>query len=134
MPRQSSSRAPSSNPMATPGRGPFPLSVWFGEAIRALREERGGTQEGMGYEEGGGRVVWEGIENGRGNPTLRTIGRMAVALDIDWMTLCRAVEAQRLKAVAAERLGHTPPPGAQRRPRRVRTGRPKSKPTPRTLR
>lgn len=117
--------------MATPGKGPFPLGMWFGEAIRALREERGGTQEGMGYEEGGGRVVWEGIENGRGNPTLRTIGRMAVALDIDWMTLCRAVEAQRLKAAAAERLGETTAPAGQRRPRRVRSGRPKTRPAPR---
>jgi DNA-binding XRE family transcriptional regulator len=117
--------------MATPGNGPFPLRVWFGEAIRALREERGGTQESMGYEQGGGRVVWESIENGKGNPTLRTIGRMADALDVDWMTLCRAVEAQRLKALAAERLGHTATSVGQRGPRRVRTGRPKSRPTPR---
>ena len=117
--------------MATPGKGPFPLAVWFGEAIRALREERGGTQEGMGYREGGGRVMWENIENGKGNPTLRTIGRMAVALDVDWTTLCRAVEAQRLKAAAAERLGHPATPPGQRAPRRVRSGRPKSRSNPR---
>jgi DNA-binding XRE family transcriptional regulator len=134
MPMQSSSRASVSHPMATPGKGPFPLRVWFGEAIRALREERGGTQEAMGYKEGGGRVVWENIENGKGNPTLRTIGRMADTLEVDWMTLCRAVEAQRLKAMAVERVGHTAALAGQRRPRRVRTGRPKSKSSPRRSR
>src|SRR5580698_9691928 len=131
MPRQATPRAPSSHPMATPGKGPFPLGVWFGEAIRTLREERGGTQEAMGDQQEGGRVLWEGIENARGNPTLRTIGRMAVALDVDWMTLCRAVEAQRLKAAAAERLGHPYPPLRENGPRRVRIGRPKSKLVPR---
>jgi DNA-binding XRE family transcriptional regulator len=134
MPMQSSPRASSPHPMATPGKGPFPLRVWFGEAIRALREERGGTQESMGYKEGGGRVVWENIENGKGNPTLRTIGRMADTLDVDWMTLCRAVEAQRLRAMAAERLGQTATSAGRRRPRRVRSGRPKSKSTSRRRR
>jgi transcriptional regulator with XRE-family HTH domain len=130
MPRPSSPRAASSHPMATPGRGPFPLAVWFGEAIRALREERGGTQESMGYREGGGRVLWENIENGKGNPTLRTIGRMAVALDVDWTTLCRAIEVQRLKAAAAERLGQPATPPGRGAPRRVRSGRPKSRSGP----
>jgi DNA-binding XRE family transcriptional regulator len=120
--------------MATPGKGPFPLRVWFGEAIRQLREARGSTQEAMGLKEGGGRVMWENTENGKGNPTLRTIGRMAVALEIDWMTLCRAVEAQRVKAAAQDRAGSGGTTSGRRALRRVRVGRPKTKPTTRRSR
>jgi transcriptional regulator with XRE-family HTH domain len=116
--------------MATRRGKPFPLSVWFGEAIRVLREERGETQEGLGRQLGakqrGGRVLWETIENGKGNPTLRTIGRMAAALEVDWMTLCRAVESQRVRAATQGREDGGPR-SDHGRSRRLRVGRPRAK-------
>jgi transcriptional regulator with XRE-family HTH domain len=121
-------RPSQSPPMASRRGKPFPLSVWFGEAIRVLREERQETQEALGRQLGakqrGGRVLWETIENGKGNPTLRTIGRMAEALEIDWMTLCRAVESQRVRAIAQRSEEHGSA-GDHRRPRDVRAPRPK---------
>ena len=66
--------------------------VAFGEAVRAERERRGLSQEGLGFEAELDRTYVSGIERGVRNPTVVTIRRIAAALGVAPSRLLRAAE------------------------------------------
>jgi transcriptional regulator with XRE-family HTH domain len=57
--------------------------VAFGRRLRALRLERGLSQEQLGSIAGLDRTYVSSCENGRRNATIRTIDRLASALEVD---------------------------------------------------
>lgn len=61
----------------------------FGDRLRALRAERGLTQEGLAEVAGTDRSHLADIERGAGNPTLAVIHRLATALDVPAAELFR---------------------------------------------
>lgn len=56
--------------------------VTFGARVRALREAKGWTQEGFAHEAGIDRAYYWGIEQGRRNPTLDIIIKIAQTLGV----------------------------------------------------
>ena len=54
----------------------------FGQKVRALREEKGFSQEAFANYAEIHRTYMGGIERGERNPTLTTIKRIAEALDV----------------------------------------------------
>jgi transcriptional regulator with XRE-family HTH domain len=54
----------------------------FGEALRALRKERGISQEGLALKSGLNRGYYGGIERGERNVSLTNICKLAAALDL----------------------------------------------------
>jgi len=54
----------------------------FGAAVRAVREERGLSQEGLGFECELDRTYVSGVERGVRNPTLAVILRLAKGLGV----------------------------------------------------
>ncbi len=61
---------------------PDPLPE-FGARLRALRTERGFSQESLAHVAGLDRTYVNSAEAGRRNVTLRTIYRLAAALGVD---------------------------------------------------
>lgn len=62
-----------------------PVSAYqkaFGAAVRAVREDRGLSQEGLGFECDLDRTYVSGIERGVRNPTLAVILRLAKGLGV----------------------------------------------------
>jgi transcriptional regulator with XRE-family HTH domain len=59
----------------------------FGQAVRVHRERLGVSQEELAFRAGIDRTYVSGIERGRRNPSLRSIDRLARALEIDLATL-----------------------------------------------
>lgn len=67
--------------------------VAFGRAIRQLREERGLSQEELGYKSGGlHRNYVGGVERAELNPTLTQIFRLAKGLGVEASELIAATE------------------------------------------
>lgn len=66
------------------------LVVLLGRNIRACREARGLTQEQLALDAGMKRSYVSELERGLRNPTVRAIGRLARALNIDASELLRA--------------------------------------------
>jgi transcriptional regulator with XRE-family HTH domain len=63
----------------------------LGDAIRAIRKERGHTQEGFAHIAGIDRSYYGAIERGEHNLTLETVLRVANGLDVSaWELLKRA--------------------------------------------
>lgn len=60
---------------------PDPFALAFGQAVRDLRESLGLSQEELSFRSDFDRTYISGIERGVRNPTLRTIDRLAAALD-----------------------------------------------------
>lgn len=58
------------------------VCVAFGRRLRAIRTERGLTQESLGAAAGLERTYVSDAENGARNATLRTIGKLAKALGV----------------------------------------------------
>ena len=58
--------------------------------VRALRVERGPSQEALAYEVGIDRTYQSQIERGVGNPSLRVLCAIAVALKVDLVELLGA--------------------------------------------
>jgi transcriptional regulator with XRE-family HTH domain len=54
----------------------------FGAAVRAVRVERGWSQEDLGFEADLDRTYISGIERGVRNPTLAIIWRLSMALGV----------------------------------------------------
>lgn len=65
------------------------LVVLLGRNIRASREARGLTQEQLALEAGMKRSYVSELERGLRNPTVRAIGRLAAALQIEPSALLR---------------------------------------------
>lgn len=64
----------------------------FGERVRAARQARRLTQEGLGHESGFDRTVIGRLERGDANPTLRTIVHVADTLGVDPGELVKGLE------------------------------------------
>lgn len=67
----------------------------FGSAIRSLRQEKGWSQEDLGFEAEMDRTYVSGIERGVRNPTLTTMWRLAKALGVNPSELLVATEQRR---------------------------------------
>lgn len=72
----------------------------FGEALRALRKERGISQEGLALKSGVNRGYYGGIERGERNVSLTNICKLAAALDLP----ASAIHA-RAEQIATRRKG-----------------------------
>ena len=68
------------------------LKIYFGEALRRLREERGLSQEELGYESGYHRTYISQLERGQKSPSIQTIFQLARALNLKPRELVKAVE------------------------------------------
>lgn len=64
----------------------------FGNAVRRLREQRGLSQERLGQLSKLHRNYIGGVERGDLNPTLRSIKRLAAALELQPSELLAAAE------------------------------------------
>jgi len=83
-----------------------PLLVGLGEALRALREERGyPSQESLQLDTGVHRNYIGGIERAERKPSVETIAKLAAALDVAPSQLFARAEHN------AERLGASWPSG-----------------------
>ena len=61
----------------------------LGQNVRLQRKARGLSQEGLGLEAGMKRSYVSELERGLRNPTVRALGRLAEALNIDASELLR---------------------------------------------
>jgi transcriptional regulator with XRE-family HTH domain len=59
-----------------------PAHAAFGQAIRAIRNRRGVSQESLSLQCGLDRTYISGIERGTRNPSLTNILKLAAALDV----------------------------------------------------
>jgi transcriptional regulator with XRE-family HTH domain len=73
---------------------PDPLLVGLGEAIRALRDEKGLSQERLSLESGVHRNYIGGIERAERRPTLATVATLAAALGLQASELVALAESQ----------------------------------------
>ncbi len=85
------------------------VSTAFGEVVRALRLERGISQEQLGFACGRHRTYISALERGTSSPTLDTLWTVAAALDVSSSELVRRIEGRKPAVPAPPRL---------RRPRR----------------
>lgn len=67
----------------------------FGQVVRALREERGLSQEEFATRAGVHRTYMGGIERGERNPTLTTIHKIAAALTVPPYKLLEKIGGKR---------------------------------------
>jgi transcriptional regulator with XRE-family HTH domain len=74
-------------------------------AIRALRAERGRTQEDVAYAAGLTSSSYSRIERGVTNPAWTTVQRIAGALEITVVELAQAVEVEGASADPRPRSG-----------------------------
>jgi transcriptional regulator with XRE-family HTH domain len=72
------------------------LKPAFGKAVRALREERGLSQERLAEAADVDDTYISGLERGLRNPTLLTIDRIARALGVSMATVVAEAEARRV--------------------------------------
>jgi transcriptional regulator with XRE-family HTH domain len=78
--------------VATP-RSPRHLA--YGEALRALRTQRGLSQEQLARDAGLDRTYVSGIERGERNPSLTNLFRLADALKVELSELSARAEKYR---------------------------------------
>ena len=55
----------------------------FGQVLQQLRKERGLSQEELGFESGYHRTYISLLERGKKSPSLKTIFKLAKALDVE---------------------------------------------------
>jgi transcriptional regulator with XRE-family HTH domain len=63
----------------------------FGAAVRIHRQALGISQEELAHRAGVDRTYMSGIERGVRNPSLKSINRVASALEVDLVTLFRTM-------------------------------------------
>jgi XRE family transcriptional regulator, regulator of sulfur utilization len=66
----------------------------LGRAIRALREQRKLTQEGLAFAAGMAFATVSAVERGRTVPTWATVRAISLALDVSMAELGAAIDAQ----------------------------------------
>lgn len=74
----------------------MPLEKIFGEELRKAREQKGLSQEELGFESGYHRTYISQLERGLKSPTLKAIFSLANALGLNPTGLLKGVES-RLK-------------------------------------
>ncbi|MBN9106054.1 MAG: helix-turn-helix transcriptional regulator [Propionibacteriaceae bacterium] len=62
---------------------PFPQRIVFGARVRALRTDRGWSQEEFAHRANLDRTYVSGVERGVRNPTLDVITRFAATLEVE---------------------------------------------------
>jgi transcriptional regulator with XRE-family HTH domain len=67
----------------------------LGDVLRALREERGLTQERLGFAAKVTKNYVSDVEGARRNPTVRIVGRLLRAMDVSWTEFGRHFDAMR---------------------------------------
>ncbi|OGP56621.1 MAG: hypothetical protein A2V65_08690 [Deltaproteobacteria bacterium RBG_13_49_15] len=70
------------------------LGKAFGFILRRLRQDRGLSQESLGFESGYHRTYISLLERGKKSPSLQTIFTLSKALEIEPNELIRQVESQ----------------------------------------
>jgi transcriptional regulator with XRE-family HTH domain len=78
-----------------PPSPPSSLDDAFGQVLRALRTERGLSQEALSLACGRHRTYVSLLERGHNSPTLATVWVLADALDVTPAEMVRRVEALR---------------------------------------
>ena len=73
------------------------IDVAFGAVLRALREERGISQEHLGLETGAGRTFVSQLERGVKGSSLKTLFRLADYLDVAPSEVVERVERELRK-------------------------------------
>lgn len=69
-----------------------PSDAPIGAVLRALRMERGLSQEELAAKARMHRNYIGGVERGERNPTFRSVGRLLRVLKISWQDLGRALD------------------------------------------
>jgi transcriptional regulator with XRE-family HTH domain len=69
------------------------LEKAFGNVLRRLRQERGLSQESLGFESGYHRTYISILERGQKSPSLQTIFNLSKALKIEPAELIKLVES-----------------------------------------
>jgi transcriptional regulator with XRE-family HTH domain len=70
------------------------LGKAFGLVLRRIRQERGLSQESLGFESGYHRTYISLLERGQKSPSLQTIFKLSKALRVDPAELIKHVAAQ----------------------------------------
>lgn len=68
------------------------LEKAFGEELRKTREQRGVTQEKLGFESGYHRTYISQLERGQKSPTLKAITKISASLGVKASDLIARVE------------------------------------------
>ncbi|WP_313453314.1 helix-turn-helix transcriptional regulator [Brevundimonas sp.] len=58
------------------------IVIRFGKNVRALRDAAGLSQEELAFQAGMKRSYLSDLERGTRNPTVRALGRLAIALNV----------------------------------------------------
>jgi len=70
------------------------VSVAFGKALRKLRVAKGITQEQLGFEAGLRRTYISSLELGEKHPSLESVYKLSIALDMKMSAFLIAVEKE----------------------------------------
>jgi transcriptional regulator with XRE-family HTH domain len=76
-----------------------PLETFFGRVLKQIRQERGLSQEELGFRSGYHRTYISLLERGLKSPSLRTIFQLADALEVKPSEMILSVQ-DRLKKTA----------------------------------
>ena len=71
------------------------LQKTLGSNLRALRQDRGLSQEKMAEQLGFHRTYYSDLELGKRNPSLRSVERLAEGLGVDPLALLRGIAEER---------------------------------------
>jgi transcriptional regulator with XRE-family HTH domain len=66
----------------------------FGDVVRQLRKKRMLSQEQLGFESGLHRTYISLLERGKMSPTLKTLAKLALALNVSPSEVVRLVESR----------------------------------------
>ncbi len=75
-------------------RGQRGLERLFGQILQEIRQQRGLSQEELGFESGYHRTYISLLERGQKNPSLKTIFQLAKALKITPTEIIQRIENQ----------------------------------------
>ena len=78
--------------MPAPSNRRTPLQEALAERVKARRDELDLSQDAFAHGRGIDRTYLAALESGRRNPTLRTLARLAKALDVDLGDLLQGLQ------------------------------------------
>jgi len=77
----------------------------FGQILQEIRQERGLSQEKLGFESGYHRTYISLLERGQKNPSLNTMLQLSIALRVPASEMLRRVEARIGQLPRTDRAG-----------------------------